>query len=591
MSTLGGQALFHAALLVRVQRAAPERVRPRDVRSPVRWAARRRTGPTGARHPCSPGWSAIVFLVALPNTSINSASYYSGLAFFLGLYQTLERLPDDLVREPRARPCAGSCRSRSSAPRLCTLRQNYQAAVGVVLVVAYLCAFAALRRAKRAVDASSSRAPSCLGLRRSLRRAVARPPLSLERHVPLPADEGNVPGRCGGAEPAHDADALRAVLRGRLAAARPDPDAAALHARRPVRARAVAAAAAGARSGSRVSCRSRSLGVAFSLSDCGQPRALRLRLRDGVRAPHVADGGGHASAASARGPSPGRAPLALLIFALWRRLLDAENRVRTKKMLDGAPPRHRRDAPPHRARAGRASDRRGYRRLQHAVPDGARILIMVDEPYFFDYAAQRDLESRHARNREPAARAFRASRAPSRSRSTSARTAFATSPSWSRSARRISYRREIWFDHLYDPDEIWRVYAPYIVDVMDNLVALSATRKHLHEGSRHGRARSRGETVTSRPLATGSARRRVPRALRPRRADVQGRAPPHRRRRSRTPSTTRSSISRSPSRSRSVASTASCPTSSRRLRRPSAGRCSSRSRSRSPAPRRGCRSR
>ena len=43
------------------------------------------------------------------------------------------------------------------------------------------------------------------------------------------------------------------------------------------------------------------------------------------------------------------------------------------------------------------------------------------------------------------------------------------------------YRRDVWLDHLYDSEEIWRIYAPYMVDVMDNLIALAATRKHLHE--------------------------------------------------------------------------------------------------------------
>ena len=44
------------------------------------------------------------------------------------------------------------------------------------------------------------------------------------------------------------------------------------------------------------------------------------------------------------------------------------------------------------------------------------------------------------------------------------------------------YRIDVWEDHLYDADELWRQFAPYMVDVMENLVRLSGTRKHVAEG-------------------------------------------------------------------------------------------------------------
>ena len=43
------------------------------------------------------------------------------------------------------------------------------------------------------------------------------------------------------------------------------------------------------------------------------------------------------------------------------------------------------------------------------------------------------------------------------------------------------YRREIWFERLFDYEEIWRVYAPYFLNFFDNLDELKATRKILYE--------------------------------------------------------------------------------------------------------------
>src|SRR5690606_16628314 len=79
---------------------------------------------------------SVGFLVLLPNTSINAASYYSGLAFFMALFQMVAWLPVDPAASPketlrRIAPIALTAAATS------TLRQNYQAAVGAALLFSY----------------------------------------------------------------------------------------------------------------------------------------------------------------------------------------------------------------------------------------------------------------------------------------------------------------------------------------------------------------------------------------------------------------------------------------------------------------------
>jgi hypothetical protein len=43
------------------------------------------------------------------------------------------------------------------------------------------------------------------------------------------------------------------------------------------------------------------------------------------------------------------------------------------------------------------------------------------------------------------------------------------------------YQREFWFARMFNEEEIWRLVAPYFVDLLDNLTALRGTRKTVHE--------------------------------------------------------------------------------------------------------------
>jgi hypothetical protein len=121
-----------------------------------------------------------------------------------------------------------------------------------------------------------------------------------------------------------------------------------------------------------------------------------------------------------------------------------------------------------------------YHRMQDVVPAGAQLLVMVDEPFFFDFRRNPILNLDMPGTASPApgipcfvgpepvaeyllARGIRyvAFVAPERST--------------------FLYRRVVWWDHMYDPNEIWRIYAPYMVNVMDNIASLAKTRVALHE--------------------------------------------------------------------------------------------------------------
>ena len=458
MSTLGGQALYHATLLVRV-----------GVQS-AGLVVSHRTG--GRKAPLLARVVAILFLVALPNTSINSASYYSGVAFFLGLYQTLELLPDDLATMPRAA-------LRRVVPlalvgaATCTLRQNYQAAVGVALVVAY--GFAFLRsnvrpRWKRLVEPALAMGllglflvPWFVLLYRSndtflfpLMKGTFRAGVAVTSNQATPGkvlrlfvDVFLTP------------DPIRSLplfmLVGLFVAER--------SLRRPLASQWISGFASIAL-----------LCVAFSLADSGN----LARYDYGFMTASALLTWLTVAARQRKVPAsfPDLAPAGILIFALLM-ALDG-NTVRTKKMLDGQLRdigEMMRRTVPAQAEPPIAGS---YQRLQQEVPEGQRILVMVDEPFWFDYRRNEiwNLDMPGASSPQPGIPCFRGPE-PVAEYLGAHGVRYVAFVDPARST--FMYRRDIWFDHLYDPDEIWRVYAPYITDVIDNLVALSSTRKHLRE--------------------------------------------------------------------------------------------------------------
>ncbi|MDB4998319.1 MAG: hypothetical protein JWM74_5751, partial [Myxococcaceae bacterium] len=188
----------------------------------------------------------------------------------------------------------------------------------------------------------------------------------------------------------------------------------------------------------------------------------------------------HAAGASRRGLVAWAAPVALLAFGLSAPLVDIDNRVKTKQMiatrLRDTDELLRRTVP-MQAEPPLAST---YRRLQDAVPAGSRMLVMVDVPYLLDYGRNEiwNLDLPGTASPKPGIPCFQGPEAVvAYLRGLGIRHLLFVLPDKSA----FLYPSDLWRPRLYDPDEIWRVYAPYVVDVTENLVALSKSKKHLHD--------------------------------------------------------------------------------------------------------------
>jgi hypothetical protein len=134
LSAYGGQTLFH--LLVSI-RAAPSQAHTFDRAVAFvmivllvfghRERARRTSFLVAV--------GIVVMLATMPNIAINTASYWSGVAFFLAIFRTLVWLEDRDSRVPavlRAVPLA------LVSVAACTLRQNYLPVPALMLAVSYV---------------------------------------------------------------------------------------------------------------------------------------------------------------------------------------------------------------------------------------------------------------------------------------------------------------------------------------------------------------------------------------------------------------------------------------------------------------------
>jgi hypothetical protein len=475
MSTLGGQALYHAALLIRVQ---PLHLNVFDrgmcFALAVGLLASHRVGDRKAT--LFARVVSVAFIVVLPNTGINSASYYSGLAFFIAFFQTLERLPEDAFLDPRSAvrrlvPLA------LTGAALCTLRQNYQAVVGIVLVSSY--GLAALRVRRTALRSVLVEGVICL----VLVGVFVAPWLVLSYRSNdtflFPLMKGTF--RAGVDVQSREMTLLRLLRFFADVWLQPDPIytlplffLVGLFVRERSLRRPMAAQWIGGFVSLLALC------AAFTLSDAGNlaryaygfTTASALLTWQTVATLATARSRGSAFALAA--------PVAVLVFGLSAPLLHPENRFRTKKMiaaqLRDTDELLRRTVPVQAEPPVAAV----YRRVQAAVPAGARVLIMLDEPYLLDYARNEiwNLDMPGLASPAPGIPSFQGPEpVAAYLRGLGIRHVAFVMPD--RSA--YLYRRDVWLDHLYDSEEIWRIYAPYMVDVMDNLTALAATRKHLHD--------------------------------------------------------------------------------------------------------------
>lgn len=122
-----------------------------------------------------------------------------------------------------------------------------------------------------------------------------------------------------------------------------------------------------------------------------------------------------------------------------------------------------------RARETEPAELRMYsERLQGAVPAGERIAVLVDDPHYLDFARNPiwNLDMPGFASLPPGMPAFQGSQALEEYyRGLGLRWLMWVTPEHSR----YHYRREYFLELFLSEQEIWRTYAPYVVDLIDNM--------------------------------------------------------------------------------------------------------------------------
>lgn len=174
-----------------------------------------------------------------------------------------------------------------------------------------------------------------------------------------------------------------------------------------------------------------------------------------------------------------RAFPALTIFALLLTLADSRTRLypsyvlslRNIAALARSTPRSLATRPPEASL---------YEQMQASVPAGKTMAVMLDEPYFLDFGRNWifNLDMPGYASLPPGLPYFQGSRKVEEYfRSLGIRYIAFVRPDCSR----YHYRREYWLERLTDEQEIWRAHAPYVLDFIDNLAELDTRHKRLFE--------------------------------------------------------------------------------------------------------------
>jgi hypothetical protein len=121
-----------------------------------------------------------------------------------------------------------------------------------------------------------------------------------------------------------------------------------------------------------------------------------------------------------------------------------------------------------------------YRQLQASVPAGERLAILLDEPAHLDFGRNPiwNLDMPGYSSLPPGIPFFRGAEAlRAYFRGIGVRYLAFVRPTFSR----YHYRREYWVEMLANDMEIWRLFAPYLIDFLDSLGTLAEEHKRLFE--------------------------------------------------------------------------------------------------------------
>jgi hypothetical protein len=129
----------------------------------------------------------------------------------------------------------------------------------------------------------------------------------------------------------------------------------------------------------------------------------------------------------------------------------------------------------HQARSlpitGRSEIAQLYRRLQHSVPAGAALVVLVDEPSYLDYRRNpiSHLDTPGAASPRPGMPMFTGAEAKASYLRNQLRRYLAFVRG---DHSRYFYRREYWLERIYWDVELWRMVAAYQLDLGDSLAEL-----------------------------------------------------------------------------------------------------------------------
>ncbi len=461
--------------------------------------------------------SAILMLVVMPTIAINTASYFSGVAFFLALFRTIawvEERSNELDGETRIAPWRAALPIALVAAATCTLRQSYLPVPAVILAVSYV---VRLRRMKAPLRARLAEPLFAAGL--SLAALVPWFIVSWQSNhtflYPLMAGTFHKPL-------ALNASAWNLV-------------------------REIAFQANVAVDGLPLE----TLGLFFIAAAFVRERGPRLPLGatvigtiigfvalvHGLTQSDATNIGRYAFAflvgtvlavvlttGTARlTTKPERIHVAagivlfatLLQITLSREKLWKEYAVKFDniELLAFSRSRVRETEPP---------ELRMYsERLQGAVPPGERIAVLVDDPHYLDFARNPiwNLDMPGFASLPPGMPSFKGSEALEQYfRDLGVRWLMYVTPEHSR----YHYRREYFLELFVSEQELWRTYAPYVVDLIDNMTAIRRRHREAYAergivvidlGERRepepepklGAPPSPGETPAEKPSLEGSS--------------------------------------------------------------------------------------
>jgi hypothetical protein len=404
-----------------------------------------------------------IFFLTLPNNGINSASHFSGVAFFLGLYRTMVWIDD----RPRGAAWRPAVVLGLIAAAVCTLRQNYLVVPIVMVGVSYLYKMSSEARPWRArltepllagVAFFGAILPWLFSAWQSSRSFLF--PLQLGTYseaLKLQSETLTtfqkvrfIVGVCVENEPIRTlplffvVGALIYEVRGR----------------KPLRAFWIASFI-----GTVV------LAYSFTQSDAGNlARYLYGILTAFALAVVLAVG------TQRRRP---RLLAALVVIAIGAQMAITRDRLaRGMEMAGRYVDEAVRRAP--KSELSLPQEVHVYAGLQEVIPRGARVAVLVDEPYYMNFARNEvfNLDMPGYASLPPGLPYFQGSEAVAQyflgqkiRYLVFVRSAFS----------RFHYQREFWVQRLFAEEEIWRVVSPYFLDMIDTLATLSKTRTVLRE--------------------------------------------------------------------------------------------------------------